>query len=163
LNEQRLREVVSNICGQGLTRDQLSDIASRRLTAGNPMLSHLVGNAGDTVVESGGDARSFNRGAVLGLHLIDEASEGGFPEMGVGSIRLAAQYRTQRLALENVRTAADDLLATQDLLSGAFDEALAGMPTGTERDMARFGAGITTLGALASMHFGGTGVEQTRI
>lgn len=55
--------------------------------------------------------------------------------------------------------AADGLLASQEALSRAFDEALAGMPEGTDRDMARFGAGITTLGAMTAAQLGGSGVD----
>jgi hypothetical protein len=160
LDESRLRQVASGIRTQGITREQLIDIANRRLTDGNPLLSHVVGHASDDVQRNRGDVRSFNRGATLGLYLIDEASEDGAPVMGVGSMQLASRYRKQPPTLEDLRMAADGLLASQEALSGAFDEALAGMPEGTDRDMARFGAGITTLGVVAAAQFGGTGTEM---
>lgn len=160
LDEQRLSQVASDIRERGITREQLIDIANRKLTEGNPLLSHIVGYASDDIQRNSGDVRSFNRGATLGLHLIDEASEGGAPVMGIGSAQLASRYRNQPPTLEDLRMAADGLLTSQETLSGAFDEALAGMPEGTDRDMARFGAGITTLGAMAAAQFGGTGTEM---
>ena len=160
LNEQQLRQVASGIREQGITRDQLIDIANRRLTEGNPLLSHVVGYASDDIQRNGGDVHSFNRGATLGLYLIDETSEGGAPVMGIGSAQLASRYRNQPQTLEDLRMAADGLLASQEALSRAFDEALMGMPEDTDRNMARFGAGITTLGAMAAAPFGGTGTEM---
>lgn len=160
LDEQRLRQVASGIREQGITRERLMDIANHRLTEDNPLLSHVVGSAGDDVQRNGGDTRSFNRGATLGLYLIDEASEGGAPVMGTSSAQLASQYRNQSPTLEDLGVAANGLLTSQEALSGAFDEALVGMPEGTDRDMARFGAGITTLGAMAAAQFGGTGMEM---
>jgi|GEM_PF-1560063 len=160
LDEQRLRQVASGIREQGITREQLIDIANRRLTEGNPLLSQVVGYAGDDIERNGGDVRSFNRGATLGLYLIDESSEGGAPLMGDGSAQLASRYRNQPPTLEDLRMAADALLASQEALSGAFDESLAGMPEGTDRDIARFGAGITTLGMMAAAQFGGSGMEM---
>jgi len=159
LDEQRLRQIASGIRQQGITREQLLDIADHRLTEGNPFLSHAVGYAGADVQHNGGDVRSFNRGAILGLYLIDEASEGGAPVMDLGSLELASRYRDQPPTLEDQREAADGLLSSQQALSGAFDEALMGMPEGTDRDMARFGAGITTLGVMTATLFGGSGAE----
>jgi hypothetical protein len=161
LNEQWLREIASDIRQHGISRDELNDIAKRRLTEDNPVLSQFVGDSIDDVRRSGGDYRSFARGATLGLHLIDKALADGAPVMGVvGSVQLASQYRDQLGSLDEQKVAADDLLASQQALSGAFDEAWIGMPEDTDRAMARFGAGIITLGVMAAAQFGGKGREM---
>jgi hypothetical protein len=159
LDVQKLRAHAADIRSNGLTRDQLLDIYNRGLAVHNPILSHFLGYTGDRVEREGGDLRSFNRGITLAYHLIDGASEDGAPMMGVGSVKLASEYRNRPESFEALKIASDGILGSQRELSRAFDEALVGLPEGTDPSMARFGGGILVLGEMAAAKFGGTGVE----
>ncbi|HSW99263.1 MAG TPA: hypothetical protein VLF71_05515 [Candidatus Saccharimonadales bacterium] len=129
------------------------------------MLSQIVANTSDDVQRRGSasDPLSFNRGAALGIHLIGGSLGRGIPPLSVASEEIVSEGMRRFPALDGLRAAADGLLASQPALNGAFDFALPGMPDGTSRDMARFGAGIVALGVMAAVQVGGNGVEVAPI
>ena len=150
LDEPRLYEVAGALAAAPITREQLRGMSAHELTRGNPILSYFFGYVRDSVQQIGADYVSFSRGGVLVLHLIGQASDSGVaPKMESGAMEFTSQYMNPR----TMKTIADTVLAAQEALSSAFDEALAGMPQGTDRDMARFGAGVITLGLMAPPQF----------
>lgn len=161
LDERRLMEVASGIAMQGITLDGIIEIGDDLLTKRNPLLSHFIRDTIEYVMKNGEVPRSFTRGAVLALHLIDEAAENGAPKMGMGSFESASERRNNSSGtLDQLSAEARGLLSSQESLSGAFNEAYTGMPRDTDRAGARFGAGITILGEIVAVQFGGTGVEM---
>lgn len=159
LDTQKLRALATDIRTRGLTREQLIEISAQRLDRDNPILSHFVGNSGDRVEQEGGDRRSFSRGLVLAFHLVDQASEDGAPRMGYGGFKEATEQRDGIQSLDALQVAAEDLLASQQPLSQAFDVAFEGIPQDTDHATARFGAGILVLGAMAADEAGGAEIE----
>jgi hypothetical protein len=159
LNVNKLSTLAAGIRTNGLTRDQLLQIYNGKFIQESGLHSQVIGNQSDRIKSQGGDVRSFTRGVTLAYHLIDEASVNGTPILSPGSLQLMSEYSNRPETLEALREACDRLLGTQHPLSRAFDEALEGMPEGTDRDMARFGGGYFLLGELAAAQFGGTGTE----
>lgn len=97
--------------------------------------------------------QSYYGGARLAFFLVDGASANGAPVIDLVGLDAVEVYVDSFAGLEDLRTAADSALVGQRTLSTAFDEALQGMPDGTERTMARFGASMVTIGLLAATQY----------
>lgn len=155
LDEKKLNEVAVDVRDKGLTREQLFLTLNKDFAPRNPIFAHNVESNSAQMGEKGQDNISFNRGFTLAYIFVDGTSEGGAPALGIRALELFKQARARPKTQDAFREACDHLLVSQTFLSEAFDKGLAGLPEGTDRDMARFGGGYYLIGALAAAEFGG--------
>lgn len=167
LDEARLALTSRQIRDVGLTRDQLNAIYFGEQDRRNPLLIVWIDDTAQLQAEHMGlDGRSFRRGAALALYLISESSTvdrvssiEGIPFMGMDARIQAGTYLKQPPDSDALLSACDTLLDSQTELSRSFDEALGGVPEGTDSVAARFGGGVALLGVMSAAQFGGAHVE----
>jgi hypothetical protein len=149
LDSSRLKAFAEEVHQNGMSSDQLRHVYDNNLRRHNPLATELVYRVGERIgQEWEGPARSsFNRGFTLGHHLIDYASAEGAPKLSLDALSEVSEYQ-KGLELADLQEAADALLRSQVTLNEAFNQALLGLPEGTDTFVARMGGGVALLGEL---------------